>query len=232
MMTLLNNNTMEKELHKVGKYGTEETCLDENNSIECAREIWKYLKLNEPIKGWSYRILEDGVPETMYYEREGVSIPEGFKVHRIIPDIPTIILQENKNEKNFYVVLSGDDKYQETGGNAIERSNKNHRGVFEEKMCDNCSINPYVIFCAGSAFFEKDGITINGYFESKFRQMFHYRRNGKPHIWSINEPHSSSKQMWNQLYLQRDRFTKEQKYDILKNVALESVKYYKSILKN
>ena len=189
----------ENKLHKVGKYGTKETCRDENYSIECAREVFQYLKLHEPIKGWRYMIMEDGVPETMYYKRDGVQIPEDFKVHKI-------------------------------GGNAIERSNKNHRGVFEEKMCYNSSINPYVIFCSGSAFFNKDGVTPNDYFESKFRQMFPYTKNGKPYIWSRNDPHNSSKQMWNQLYLQKERFTKEQKFDILKSVAMQSVKYYRSVL--
>jgi hypothetical protein len=221
-----------KKLHKVGKYGTEETCRDENYSIECAREVFQYLKLHEPIKGWRYMIIEDGIPETMYYKRDGVPIPEGFGVHKICPDIPTIILSNVDNPDDFYTVLSGDDKYQETNGNAIERSNKNHRGVFEEKMCYNSSINPYVILCSGSAFFDEDGVTPNDYFESKFRQMFPYTKNGKPYIWSRNDPHNSSKQMWNQLYLQRERFTKEQKLDILKSVAMQSVKYYRSFLEN
>lgn len=221
---------MEKNLHKVGKYGTEETCRDENYSFECSRKVYQYLKVNKPINGWRYMIMEEGVPETLYYKRDGVSIPSDFKEHKIIPDIPTIILLDNDNPNNFYVVLSGDDKYQETDGNAIERSNKNHRGVFEEKMCYNTSINPYVIFCSGTAFFKDDGITPNDYFESKFRQMLPYTKNGLPYIWNRNEPHSSLKQKWNQLYLQKERFTKEQKYEILKTVAVESVDYYKSIL--
>jgi hypothetical protein len=218
--------------HKVGKYGTEDTWYDENYSFECAMEIFQYLKTHEQIKGWRFVILEDGVPETMYYKRDGVSIPDDFKEHKIKPDIPTIILSEINNPDNFYVILSGDDKYQETGGNAIERNSKNHRGVFEEKMCYNTSINPYVILCSGSAFFKEDGITPNDYFESKFRQMFPYTKNGTPYIWSRNDQHNSSKQMWNQLYLQKERFTKEQKLKILKNVAIQSVKYYKSILES
>lgn len=222
---------MKEALHKVGKYGTEETCLDEKNSVECALEVFQFLKIHKPIKGWSYRILEDGVSEEMYYKRDGAEIPTGFKAHKIVPDIPTIIIVENNNPYNFYVILSGDDKYQETDGNAIERNSKNHRGVFEEKMCYNTSINPYVIFCAGPGFFEEDGITTNDYFDSKFRQMFPYTRNGKPYIWTKNNPHNSLKQMWNQLYLQLQRFTKEQKIEILKNVALQSVEYYQNVLK-
>ena len=221
---------MEKKLHKLGKYGSEETCRDEYFSVDCAREVFQYLKLYQPIKGWRYLIMEDGIPERMYYERDGVQLPEGFKEHKIKPDIPTIIIVEVNNPKNFYVILSGDDKYQETNGNAIERNSKNHRGVFEEKMCYNTDINPYVIMCAGSAFFEEDGITPNEYFEAKFRQMFPYTRNGKPYIWSRNDPHNSKKNMWNRLYLQLERFTKEQKLDIFKTVAMQSVKHYKSFL--
>ena len=60
--------------------------------------------------------------------------------------------------------------------------------------------------------------------------MLPYTKNGLPYIWNRNEPHSSLKQKWNQLYLEKERFTKEQKYEILKTVAIESVDYYKSIL--
>lgn len=220
---------MEKELHKVGKYGTEKTDLDERISVECSREIYQYLVLNEPINGWGYRILEDGVYEYMYYKRDGVDISD-IGLNKIKPDIPTIILYELNNPDNFYVILSGDDKYQETEGNAIERSNKNHRGVFEEKMCFNSDINPYVIFCTGPAFFGKDESKLSEYFESKFRQMLPYTRNGKAYKWNKDIPHSSFKQSWNQLYLQKERFTKEQKIKILKEVAMESVRYYKNRL--
>lgn len=220
---------MEK-LHRVGKYGTEETNRDENYSKECTREIYHFLRSYEPIKGYRYMILEDGVSESLYYKRDGVEIPDDFKVHKIEPDIPTIILVENNNPDNFYVILSGDDKYQETGGNAIERSSKNHRGVFEEKMCYNTNINPYVILCSGSAFVEEDGITPNDYFNAKFRQMFPYCKNGNPYIWSPSDPHDSSKEMWNQLYLQRKRYTKEEKMNILKSVAIKSSKYYRNII--
>ena len=216
--------------YKVGKYGSKEIWKDEHNSEECSTEVFQYLKTNVNIDGYKFIILYDGVSELLYYERDGVQIPDTFKQHKIKPDIPTIILSEIKNPKNFYVVLAGDDKYQETGGNAIERSNKNHRGVFEEKMCYNSEINPYVIFCAGSAFFKDDG-TYNDYFMSKFRQMFPYTKNGKPYFWNANDEHSSYKQNWNQLYIQKNRFTKEQKLDILMNVAMESVKYYKQLLK-
>lgn len=229
-MTTYFNKGMENNLHKVGKYGTEETCRDENNSVECAREVYQFMKLEKPLDEWRYIILEDGVPEIMYYKRDGVKIPEDFKTHKIEPDIPTIILQNVNNPVDFYVILSGDDKYQETGGNAIERSNKNHRGVFEEKMCYNSDINPYVLFVAGSAFFKEDGVTLNAYFESKFRQMLPYTREGKPYIWSKDVPHSSFKRRWNQLYIQRERFTKEQKFETLKSVAIQSYNYVRSIV--
>ena len=219
---------MEQKLHKVGKYGSEETNRDENFSKECAREIYKYHKTHDPIKGYRYVLLEDGVSENLYYKRDGVIFTEGFNARKIVPDVPTIILVENDNTDNFYIVLSGDDKFQTTGGNAIERTSKNLR-VFEDKLCHNSDINPYAILCSGSSFFNEDG-TPNDYFASKFRQMFPYLRNGKPYIWQSSDEHNSHKKMWNQLYLKKDRFTKDEKMEILKTVASQSIKYYKSVL--
>lgn len=86
------------------------------------------------------------------------------------------------------------------------------------------------MLCSGSAFVEEDGITPNDYFNAKFRQMFPYCKNGNPYIWSPSDPHDSSKEMWNQLYLQRKRYTKEEKMNILKSVAIKSSKYYRNII--
>lgn len=221
---------MENNIHKVGKYGSEDTCRDERNSVICAKEIFQHLTLNEPINGWKYVLLEDGVSEMLYYKRDCVKLPEGFQPHKIVPDVPTILLCQDDNPYNFYVILSGEDKYQESGGNAIERSNKNHRAVFEEKMCYNTTINPYIIFCTGPSFFAKDRVTPNEYFEAKLRQMLPYTKEGRPYVWKRSDPHSSHKQKWNQIYLKYDRFTKEEKYDIMMEVAMQSVNYYKNLL--
>lgn len=212
---------MENNIHKVGKYGTEETCKDEFISKDCARDIYNYMVVNCPINGYTYKLLENGIPVGLSFKRDGFKYDE-TKSHLVVPDIPTIILQENKNPDNFYVVLMGDDKYQSTGGNAIERLVKNHRCVCEEKLCYNSDIVPYVIFCAGESFIKEDG-TYSDYFMNKFIQMM-------PYGWDINSKYSSFKKKWNRLYLKRDRFTSEEKKKILTEVAIQSYEYYRNHL--
>jgi len=219
----------ERKIKKVGGFGTEETGEDENNSKECINEIYLYLMVHHPIKGYTYRIYEN-IPERMYYERDCAdNLSEYTSNNKVEPDIPAICLQSDDNPKDFYLVVSGDDKFQKTGGNAIERNMKNHRGVFEEKVCFNVDICPYVIFCCGESFIDENG-EYDGYFMAKFRQMFPYVRHGKAHVWSPDDKHSSFKNEWNRIYFKRERFTKEEKIEILKDVALNSVEYYKSFL--
>lgn len=217
---------MKDELHNVGKYGSKETCQDEINSKECASEVYLWLIAHEPINGYSYHILDEGFPEALYYKRDGLFIDA---TNKIIPDIPTIILVDNNDKSKFYCVLSGEDKYQETKGNAIERQSKNWE-VFWGKICYNIDICPYVIFCCGPGFFS-DEKTLDSYFESKFRQMMPYMREGKPHIFDIFGEKNSFKKEWNRLYLSFNRFSREEKKEILLNVAKQSVEYYKLLLK-
>lgn len=218
-------------MRKVGKYGQEGTFIDENNSVSCANEIYQYLLCHEPIKGWEYRILNHGVPEIMYYEREGADnlgeYEEELRKHRVRTDVPTIILQEKTNPRNFYVVLSGEDKYQATKGNAIERFTKNFN-FFHNGMTCNSNINPYVLFCSGCAFFEKDKVSTGRLLESKIRESITIRNGcGNLHVWNRNDEHSSEKHKWNRVYIQYKRFTKEQKLEILMEVALDSVNHYR-----
>lgn len=220
--------------HKRGNWGTEATYQDEKNSVECVESIFSYLDIHRPINGFRFRLLYS-IPESLYYNRDCdfnilKEIRNSKSTHKITPDLPTIILQEIANPKNFYVVLSGDDKFQKTGGNAIERAVKNWRCVFEEKMCFNSAIVPYVIFCYGKSFID-DNNNYTPYFEAKWRQMMPYIYEGKPIKYDYNLPHSSFKTKWNQLYIQREDFTIEQKYEILKNVACEAVDYYSTLLK-
>jgi hypothetical protein len=220
---------MSRKLKKVGKYGSIETCNDEINSKECAMEIFNYLVVNHPIDGYTYKILESGVPEYLPYKRDNpkdYEVYDDMKKHKIVPDIPCIILQEDENPDNFYVILTGDDKYQETEGNAIERMGKNHRSFFEEKMCNNSDIVPYVVFCSGGAFLNEKN-EFSSYFASKFRQMMPYTN-----TWSYNKPHSAYKRRWNLVFVQRTRFSFDEKMRILKNVALQSVNYYSELLKD
>lgn len=211
-------------IHKVGKYGEKETCIDENNSKMCVWRIFDLLRLHYPINGYTYKIYED-VPMYLPWQRDGGNITEAMRKACIQPDLPTIILQKNDNPLIFYVVLSGDDKSQKTKGNAIERANKNHRAFFEEKMCNNSDIVPYVLFCSGEAFITKKGTTTDYIVECKLKQMM-------PYGWESNAPHTSFKKKWNQVYLKRERFTYEEKFEILKNIAEESVKYYENYLKS
>lgn len=224
----------EQKIRKVGGWGTEETGKDENNSKECINEIYQYLMVHHPIKGYTYRVYES-IPERMYYERDCAdNLSEYTSNNKVEPDIPAIFLQSNSNPKDFYLIISGDDKFQgkddkKKDGNAIERSMKNHRGVFEEKVCFNVDICPYVIFCCGKSFIDENG-EYRGHYMAKFRQMFPYLRHGKAHVWSPDDKHSSFKNEWNRIYFKRERFTKEEKFKILKDVALNSVEYYKSFL--
>ena len=220
------------ELHKVGKYGTIETNRDENISKACAEELFLLLRDEYYIKGYTYKIYFDGIPEHICYERDNKSYKEEWGKHKICTDIPTIVLEKDDEPSQFYIVLSGDDKFQETGGNAIERSNKNHRGVFEEKMCDNADIVPYVIFCSGKSFVNENINNIvendnelNNYFFSKLRQMMPYNFN-----WDKLNCHSSYKYKWNRLYVKKERFTREEKMAILEDVVKESYEYYKQKL--
>lgn len=224
---------MEKELHKVGKYGSYETNKDENISKSCAEEILFFLRNKCNINGYTYKIYENGIPEDACYKRDGRTYKEEWGTHKVCTDIPTIILEKDDDKTQFYIVLSGDDKYQETGGNAIERSNKNHRGVFEEKMCFNTDIVPYVIFCSGKSFVNestnneivKNENDLNSYFFSKLREMMPYNFN-----WDKLHQHSSYKYKWNRLYVKKNRFTIEEKMSILTEVANESYEYYKDKL--
>ena len=215
----------ENRLHKVGNYGSEETCQDELNSVECAQEIYHFLVNNYPIKGYTYKILEKGIPEYLPYKRDGKDYPLDAEMHYIQPDIPAIILQEVAKPDNFYIVLSGDDKYQSTAGNAIERSNKNHRAVFEEKMCKNSDIVPYVLFLSGEAFIDENN-KFSSYFASKLRQMMPY----DAEYWDFSKPHSSFKRKWNLVFVQNERFSKETKLTVLKKVAIQAATYYKTFL--
>lgn len=230
---------MGKKLKKRGKYGSYETVIDEEISKKCVNEIYQKLQVNYPIPGWEYRLLER-IPEMMYYERDinltdektQKYLNENVKGHNIEPDLPTIVLREKKNHKNFVVVLSGDDKYQDTQGNAIERSNKNHRAVFEEKMCANSDIVPYVILCSGPAFVDEDG-NYRDYLLAKIRQMMPYNINdGRPGIWTPDNKISIYKRNWNLFFMQRERFTYEQQYEILSKVAFSAVEYYKNKFKD
>ena len=215
----------DNRLHKVGNYGSEETCQDEINSVECAQEIYHFLVNNYPINGYVYKILEKGIPEYLPYKRDGYDYPVDAETHYVQPDIPAIILQEVTKPDNFYIVLSGDDKYQGTAGNAIERSNKNHRAVFEEKLCKNSDIVPYVLFLSGEAFIDENG-KFSAYFTSKLRQMMPYEAG----YWEFSKPHSSFKRKWNLVYVQNERFSKESKLTILKKVAIQAATYYKTLL--
>lgn len=221
--------TKERILHNVGKYGSKGTCEDEIISKECAEEIQEYLILNHPIEGYSYRVLTKGINEEMYYKRDGVELPDGFKSRKIIPDVTTIVLVKNKDTAKVYPVLSGEDKYQKTKGNAIERVCKNY-GQFSEKVCFGIGIVPYVIFCCGPGFFDESTGMVDEYFNAKFRGMMPYTFDGKPHIWSSEANHSIYRDRWNLLYLNNKRFTKEEKKEIMKAIAIASVKYYEGFL--
>lgn len=212
---------MEK-LHKVGKYGSHETYIDESNSRECIKELFTLLCNKYEINGYHYCLLNSGISDRLYYERDNAHNLEVMaKEHRIIPDITTIIIVKNGNNSIWYPIISGDDKYQETLGNAIERLGKNFKSVFWDKVCFNLPICPYVIFCSGKIWMESD------YEMNKLRQMLPYTRKGEVHLWHHQDEHGIYKDDWNELYVKDERFTKEEKYEILQEVAIASVKYYK-----
>lgn len=219
-----------EELHKVGKYGSIDTCIDENNSSEIVERIFDKLYLRKDIPGYRFNILRDGISEELLWKRDNLDV-SSYNGRTIKPDSPTIILQEKKNLENFYIVLSCEDKYQETSGNAIERTSKNFN-FFHNHLTNNCDINPYVLFIAGPAFFSKNKLSPNEYFVSKFREMLPYIKEGKPRIWYPSESHSIYKSKWDLIFLQEERFSQKQKEDILTEVAFASVDYYQGYLKN
>jgi len=219
------------ENKKVGKYGDEGVYTDEQISKKCTKDVFYYLNVNEPIKGWHYLLLEDGFPEKYYYDRDNCCMEESDKneLGKIYPDLNTIIIVNNNNPNDFRVIVSGDDKSQDTDGNAIERSSKNHRCVFEEKIMYGEEINPYIIFCKGDGVIDDNGI-INSNFKTKFRQMMPYFYKGKPHCFNFSESHSIFKNEWNLVYIKKNSFTEKEKFEIIKNVAVMSINYYRTKL--
>lgn len=215
---------------KRGKYGTSETYNDEIISKECTGEIYQYLDAYEVIDGYEYVFLEKGITEYMYYKRDNSTGILPTKERKIESDIPSIILRNKNNKNEWYLILSGEDKYQDTLGNAIERTAKNFNATFE-KICFNSDICPYPIFCAGKAFVNKNG-EINDYILSKFREMLPYCQNGIPHIWNPSDIHTSFKKEWNRICFSQKRFTKDEKFNILMEIAEQSVAYLKNKINN
>ena len=210
-----------------GQYGTTETYQDELNSADCVENIYHYLVDNYPIEGYTYCLL-NVISEELYYKRDCITIPDNYEARTIQPDSPTIILRDNTNPNNVYLVLVSEDKYQSTGGNAIERIAKNFN-VINDKVCNNIDILPYVMFISGKSFILENG-EYDQYFLAKFREFLPYYYNNKPSIWTPGLPHNSAKKIWNRVYFKRDRFSYDEKMNILMETAMQSVNYYKSIL--
>ena len=218
-----------KVFHQIGRYGSEETCKDEATSKACMKVIYDSLNGKELIKGYHLELNYGKVLMEIFSKKFNLSTPTWMNGHGIDPDIPTLFLVSNDNPNEKHVLCTGDDKYQNSGGNAIERVAKNYN-FFLNYLTYNSDINPYVVFCCGGSFLNENNEP-KSYFWAKLLQTFKFTKDGKPNIfWSFYSDHSSDKNNWNQLYIQRERFTAEQKINILLNVINESIEYYKTIL--
>ena len=217
-------------LHQVGYYGSRETCKDEEISKACMETIFKFLNEKDLIKGYHLELTQyGGVPMEIFHKKFNLELPEWITRHRIHPNVPTLYLVSNDNPNEKHILCSGDDKYRSTGGNAIERVAKNYN-FFLNYLTYGSQINPYVIFVCGDSFLDEKNEP-KPYFWAKLLQTFKFTKEGKPNIfWSFNSEHSSDKDNWNQVYVQKERFTSSQKLEILLNVINESIEYYKTIL--
>lgn len=215
--------------HPIGRYGSEETCKDEAISKACMKVIFNFLNEKDLIKGYHLELNSSKVLMDIYSKKFNLDTPSWMLGHGVDPDIPTLFLVSNDNPNEKHVLCTGDDKYQNTGGNAIERVAKNYN-FFLNYLTYGTDINPYVIFCCGGSFLNESNEP-KSYFWAKLLQTFKFTKEGKPNIfWSFNSNHSSDKNNWNQLYVQRERFTVEQKIEVLLNVINESIEYYKTVL--
>lgn len=221
---------LEKEcLHQIGRYGSEETCKDEATSKACMNVIFNFLKTENIIDGYHLELENGKVMMDIYNKKNDLKVPSWMKGHGVCPDLPTLFLVSDENPNKKYILCTSDDKYQNTGGNAIERVAKNYN-FFLNCLTDDVNINPYVVFVCGGSFLNENNEP-KTYFWAKLLQTFKFTKGGKPNMfWSFDSEHSSDKSNWNQLYVQRERFNSKQKIEILLNVISESIDYYKTIL--
>lgn len=104
----------------------------------------------------------------------------------------------------FHVVLTGEDKYQDTQGNAIERLAKNLNMV--AKMCKHEGICPYAVFAAGDL--------ATDYMMGKFMEMCPFDEyRGKAVLYDKDSKHTSFKtERWNRFYFSQERFSREKRW--------------------
>lgn len=211
-----------------GKYGTFETEKTEKESVECVNEIYNML-INDPkyqFENYEYKIL-DKLNTKMGARRDNPNyVCDETDKHYIIPDSPTIILLDKKNPKNFYMVLTCEDKYQKTMGNAIERLGKNFN-LINNSFCSNVSILPYIFFYSGKAFFKNN--SFNTFIEQKLYSIF-INLGGNIYEWSAKNVKSIHKKNWNLCYFKKDSFTIDEKRAILKENIEKIIAFYKTML--
>ena len=203
--------------------GRTETYEDEQRSKKCVEVTMDWLiEEDMTIKGYHYETW-DKIRDDRYFQRE---IPgyESNEKFGIISDSPTIVLVSDENPyKEWYVVLTIEDKFQKTDGSAIERV-KNFNYFFE-KLTRNSDVCPYIYFFAGP-------MVAKDIMERKFRQALpDTDKYGNVYKRTFTDKHTPYKdERWNLFYAQVERFTFEQKIAIVKEVVSECYRYYKEKL--
>lgn len=206
-----------------GGFGSEETKQDEEITKICMDEIFEYCCVNFNFENYHFRRM-DSLSEKYVYKHNGFNCDE-LDNHRVVPDGGVILLVNNENENIWFLIASAEDKYQQTNGNAIERYTKNFN-FFYNDVTMHSPLLPYILFCKGS-FIDDDG-SVNNFLHSKIRISI---PKTYPVIWNVNNPNTSFKERWNRIYMKKESFTKEEKYNVLLNTVLESIKHYSTFLK-
>lgn len=195
---------------------------DEELTRKCMYDVFIHCSLTYNFDGYSF-VYNKKVNEKTIYDICGYDT-NGIDNHDIEPDGGVIFLVNDKNINEKYLILSSEDKKQDSNGNACERFTKNFN-FFYNYVTNNIDINPYVLFFRGS--FINDDNTVNKFLHSKIRISLPKTSV----IWNVNNTNTSFKCKWNRIYMKRNAFNEEEKYNILLTTAIESIKYYESILK-
>lgn len=189
-----------------GGYGSVESLIDENITKEAMINVFDFLTLNYYIEGYHFKFI-DCISEKYIYKRNGYKHLDNVINHNICPDGGIILLINDNDDNDFHVIVTAEDKYQDsTNGNACERYLKNF-DVFERHATYGDDINPYILFFKGSFLNEEN--EENEFLLSKLRMSLpHNPING---LWDINKKNSSFKNKWNQCYFKRNSFEYNEK---------------------